>query len=198
MASVAKTSWIRPEDYLERERAAQYKSEYRNGQVFAMSGASRPHNLLATNLTRLLGNQLDRPRCELYIADMRVRVQRTGSYLYPDLVVVCGGPRFEDGVFDTLLNPTVIVEILSPSTEGRDRGIKFADYREIDSLTDYILVAQDETLVERYARRDDGWAITFLRKPDEILRLESIGCEVAIRDIYDLVPMPEGGPNPPA
>ncbi len=198
MASATKTTWIRPEEYLERERAAEFKSEYRDGRIFAMSGASRPHNLLSTNLVRLLGNQLDRRRCEIYGADMRVRVQRTGSYLYPDIVIACGGPRFEDGVFDTLLNPTVIVEVLSPSTESHDRGLKFADYREIDSLTDYLLIAQGEILVERYSRREEGWAITFLRRADEILRLESIGCEVALRDIYDLVPMPEGGPNPPA
>ena len=194
MASVAKKTYITPEEYLARERAAEYKSEYRDGQIYAMSGASRPHNLLAANLSRHLGNQLDGRGCELYIADMKVRIQRTGSYNYPDLVIVCGEPRLEDRVSDTLLNPTVIVEILSPSTEVYDRGVKFADYREIESLSDYILVAQDKILIERYTRWEDGWVITFFRQNDDILRLPSIGCEVVFRDIYANIPMPEGDP----
>jgi Uma2 family endonuclease len=194
MASAAKKTFITPEEYLAIERAANSKSEYRDGQIYAMSGVSRPHSLITTNLSRHIANQLEGRDCELHIADMKVRIQRTGSYCYPDLVIVCGEPRLEDRVADTLLNPTVIIEILSPSTEVYDRGVKFADYREIESLSDYILVAQHKVLIERYTRREDGWVITFFRQSDEILHLPSINCELVLRDIYAKVPLTEGDP----
>jgi Uma2 family endonuclease len=189
MSSAAKRTYITPEEYLALERAATYKSEYRDGEIYSMSGASRPHNLIVANLSRLIGNQLVDRACELYIAEMRVWVQRTGSYCYPDLVVVCGEPRMEDQAFDTLLNPTLVIETLSPSTESYDRGVKFADYREIESLSDYVLVSQDKILIERYTRQGDSWVLTIYNQAEGILRLPSIGCELGLRDIYAKVPM---------
>src|SRR5206468_6291774 len=119
-------------------------SEYINGQIYAMSGASREHNLIVVNLIRELSSQLRGRPCEVYASDMRVKVRPTGMYTYPDVVAVCGEPRFEDEQVDTLVNPAVIVEVLSPSTEAYDRGQKFAHYRKLESLTEYVLVAQNE------------------------------------------------------
>ena len=129
MSSAARQDRFTPSQYLAIERESDVKHQYHRGEMFAMAGASREHNLLVANLSRVLGNQLlDRP-CELYLSDMRVLIESTGLYTYPDLVVVCGQARFEDRQVDTLLNPTLIVEVLSPSTESYDRGKKFAQYR---------------------------------------------------------------------
>src|SRR2546423_7792204 len=121
MSSQTKT-YFTPEQYLALEREAEYKSEYINGQIYAMSGASREHNLIAVNIVSELHALLRGQPCEAYMSDMRVKVSQTGMYTYPDVVAVCGGPRFEDEHGDTLINPTVIVEVLSPSTEAYDRG----------------------------------------------------------------------------
>src|SRR5438105_11912 len=140
------------EQYLALEREADYKSEYVNGQIYAMSGASREHNLIAFNLITALGTQLRGRPCEGYGGDMRVKVSPTGMYTYPDVSVVCGEPHFDDAQLDTLTNPTVIIEVLSPSTELFDRGGKFAHYRTLQSLSDYVLVAQDKMQVEHFVR----------------------------------------------
>lgn len=125
MAAPVRQHYYTPEEYLAQERKAEFKSEYIAGQIVAMSGASREHNLMTANLARVLGSQLlDRP-CEVYVSDMRVKVTARGMYTYPDTVVVCDDARFEDEQVDTLLNPTLIVEVLSPSTEAYDRGAKF-------------------------------------------------------------------------
>jgi Uma2 family endonuclease len=184
MASAANKTCITPEEYLARERSAVTKSEYYDGQIYAMAGTTRPHNLLAANLSRLIGNAIEHRACELYIADMRVRVDATGLYAYPDLAVVCGEPRFVDGESDTLLNPTLIVEILSPSTEKWDRGGKFANYRRLESLQDYLLVSQDKILLEHYSRQGDQWLLTERNHPDQVLRLTSIDCEISLREVY--------------
>ena len=123
-----------------------------------MAGASREHNLIAANLVRRIGNQLDGRPCETYTNDMRVLVSQTGLYTYPDVIVVCGEALFLDENEDTLLNPTVIAEVLSPTTEAYDRGKKFGHYRRLESLREYVLVAQDEVLVEHYVREGDDLA----------------------------------------
>ena len=115
---------------------------------------------------------------------MRIWASSTKSYTYPDIAVVCAEPRFQDGQFDSLLNPSAIVEVLSPSTAAHDRGDKFAHYRRMESLREYVLVAQDRVRVERFTRRGEDWVLTELSQPDDLLRLDSIGCEVALRDIY--------------
>ena len=187
MASVAVQSRYSPETYLALERQAEYKSEYMDGQIMAMAGASRMHNLIAGNLYREVSQQLRGRPCEAYISDMRVKVSPTGLYTYPDVVVVCGDIRFEDDHHDTLLNPTVIVEVLSASTEAYDRGDKFAHYRRLEALQDYLLVSQDKVRVEHYVRQGVLWVLSEASMLDETVHLASIGCEVALRDIYEKV-----------
>jgi Uma2 family endonuclease len=176
------------EDYLTAERRAETKSEYLDGEVFAMTGASRPHNLVVWNLSGILYGQLKARRCEAYVNDMRVLIPAAGLYTYPDITVVCGEPRFEDGELDTLLNPTLLIEVLSPTTEGYDRGRKFAHYRTLESLREYVLVAQDEVRVELFTHQDDGhWLLSEANRLEETILLASIGCELRLADVYDHV-----------
>jgi Uma2 family endonuclease len=185
----AKT-FVTPDEYLALERRAEYKSEYFDGEVFAMVGASRKHNLITTNVVRELSLRLkDRP-CEVYPSDMRVRILSANVYTYPDAVVVCGEPRFEDEAVDTLLNPTVIVEVLSKSTETYDRGAKFSYYRTPESVAEYLLIAQDEFRVEHYVRQPDGrWMLTDIRGREAAVELDSIRCSLPLRDVYEKVEM---------
>jgi Uma2 family endonuclease len=191
MASAALKKTSTPQEYLALERRAEFKSEYLNGVIVAMAGASREHILITGNISQEIRNKLRHRPCETYSSDMRVLVNRTGLYTYPDVIVVCGEPRFEDKVVDTLLNPTVIVEVFSPKTESYDRGKKFGHYRRLESLEEYVLVAQDEVLVERYLRRGDEWALTELRHVDDTLSLTSIDCHVPLREIYARIEFPD-------
>lgn len=192
----AAAQWPRAtrEAYLAAERAAEYKSEYVDGYVLAMSGASRAHNVIAGNASTALNLQLTDAPCEVYAADMRVKVSDTGDYTYPDVVVACGEIAFEDAELDTLLTPTVIVEVLSPSTEGYDRGIKFERYRRIPSLQEYLMVAQDRILVEHYVRQGHAWQYTAYDALEQSLRLPSIACALPLKDIYRKVRFPSGPP----
>jgi Uma2 family endonuclease len=190
--ALAKTYYT-PEEYLALERKAEYRSEYIDGQIYAMVGASRAHNTITLNLGRELSSLLINSPCEVYVSDMRVKVSSAGMYTYPDLVAVCDQPTFEDGHVDSLTNPTVIIEVLSPSTELYDRGGKFARYRRIESLMEYVLVSQDKALVEHYVRQDNARSQWVLREIDNIedkLRLASIGCEVTLGAIYVKVQFP--------
>jgi len=182
-----------PAEYLKIERAADTKSEYLNGEILAMTGASRPHNLVAGNLFRLVSGFLLEGICETYTGDMRVRVSHTGLYTYPDFAVACPPIFFEDAEVDTLLNPVILGEVLSPSTEAYDRGRKFAQYRRLESLREYILLAQDEVRVERYVRQGDLWVLSEVSGLDAILSLESIGYSVRLADVYRKVELPGGG-----
>ena len=184
MASAAAETYLTPEEYLVFERKATTKHEYLNGQIIAMSGASREHNLITGNMFNGLYTQLIDSGCETYVSEMRVKNYQTNSYTYPDIVVVCDEPRFEDDVFDTLLNPIVLIEVLSPSTEAYDRGEKFAHYRQIDSLQEYILISQERIGVEHYLRQGTQWLLTEFRGLEEVLSLVSIGCELGLQDIY--------------
>ncbi len=191
MPSVDMQHACTPEEYLALERRADSKSEYLRGQVIAMAGATRSHNLIAGNFYREVSRQLRGRPCESYISDMRVKVGRTGLYTYPDVVAVCGEIQFEDIHNDTLLNPTVIVEVLSATTEAYDRGEKFALYRRLESLQEYLLVAQDKIRIEHYVRQETLWVLSEAGSVDEMVRLASIGCEVGLLDVYDKVPFPE-------
>lgn len=177
------------EDYLAAERQAETKSEYLNGEVFAMSGASREHNLIAVNITASVHGQLKGRPCETYAGDMRVHVSATGLYTYPDVTVVCGEPQLEGAELDTLLNPTLLIEVLSPSTEAYDRGKKFAQYRALESFREYVLVSQEEVRVEIFTRQEDGhWLLSQeAAHLDETVPLASIGCELRLADVYDRV-----------
>lgn len=173
------------EEYLAIERESDTKHEFYAGDLFAMSGASREHNLIAYSLARVIGNALEDRPCEAYGSDMRVKVDRTGLYTYPDGVVTCEEPRFEDDQVDTLMNPQVVFEILSDSTEKYDRGKKFAHYRQIESLRDYVLISQDEPLVEHYARQADGrWSLDAVGGLESTARLETIGVELPLAELY--------------
>jgi Uma2 family endonuclease len=187
MATIISDLRVSPEEYLLRERQADYRHEYVAGQIRAMSGATRRHNLITVNMTREISNGLKGRPCEAYAADMRVRLEGASFYTYPDVVAVCGEPRFEDGSLDTLLNPTVIIETLSPTTAAYDRGEKFAYYRQIASLQDYVLLSQDRILVEHFTRQGELWLYSALERPEDVLHLTSINCHIRLAEIYDKV-----------
>ena len=179
---------LTPQEYLEIERKADYKSEYHDGEMFAMSGARRSHNLVAMNIGANVHRQLRGRPCEVYASDMRVLVNSSGLYTYPDVTVVCGTPQFLDVATDTLLNPVVLVEVLSPSTEAYDRGRKFEHYRTIASLRQYVLVASDRVQVDVFTRQDgEQWLLTSASAPGSEIELASIECRLSVADIYDKV-----------
>lgn len=184
--------FLTPADYLALERKSDVRHEYYNGEIFAMSGASRRHNLVTVNFTSELRQQLKGRRCETYSADMRVFIPSTGLYTYPDVVVVCGEPQFQDDEFDTLLNPLVIIETLSPATERYDRGQKFAAYRSINSLRHYVLASQDEYRIDYYTKEPDGrWWLRDARGLADSIELPAIECTLAMSEIYDKVTLSE-------
>ncbi len=183
---------LTPEDYLAIERSAEFKSEYFDGEIFAMAGASRAHNSIVLNTGSEIRQHLKNRPCKAYVNDMRVKVSPTGLYTYPDVVVVCGKEQFEDTHLDTLLNPTVIIEVLSDSTEAYDRGRKFEHYRHLDSLVEYVLIAQQRPHVESYRRRpDQHWLFTECSGLDATLQLQSIDCDLALAEIYAKVELSE-------
>ena len=184
MSSAAVQSHLTPEEYLALERKATIKSEYLDGQMYAMSGATRVHNLVCGNVFGELRNQLKGSACEVYTNDMRLKVISAGLYTYSDVLVVCDEPRFEDDSFDSLLNPTALFEILSPSTEAYDRGAKFGYYRQLDSMHEYTLVSQDCMRVEHYLRQGSQWILTEFSSSEDIVHLTSINCELPLREIY--------------
>lgn len=158
------------------------------GRVYAMTGATEPHNLLASNLVATLHGQLRHKPWRVYASDMRVKIVKTGLNTYPDLVIVCGQPQFTDAVRDTLTNPVVLIEILSASTERYDRGMKFEHYRTIESLRDYVLVAQDHYHVEHFARQEGGlWLFQEATNLAAELKLPSLDCILKLEDIYEKV-----------
>jgi len=187
MSTILQQILYSAEEYLTLERSASSKSEFHEGQIFAMTGASRKHNLVSGNIYRELSLQLKKRPCEAYINDMRVKAAQANSYHYPDIAVVCGVPQFEDAQVDTLLNPTLLVEVLSPSTEAYDRGGKFAHYRKINTLREYLLVVQDQPSIERYVRQGDVWILTEAEGLEASVPLESIDCVLSLREVYDKV-----------
>ena len=178
-----------PEEYLALERQADQRSEYYGGEIFAMSGASETHNLIAGNIFASLHAQLRGRPCRIYMSDMRVKVSPTGLYTYPDVVAVCGERQFDDVQHDTLLNPNVIIEVLSPSTEAYDRGNKAAQYRQLPSLAEHLLVSQEQMHVEQYIRQTDGqWLFSEASGKEVRIHLPSINAVLALAEIYDNVP----------
>ena len=176
---------LTPAEYLERERAGELKHEYVAGEVYAMVGASWPHNLIASATFLSLGRQLEGSGCTILPSDMRVKIAALNIYTYPDISIVCGKPELEDKEFDTLLNPTVIAEILSPSTEGYDRGLKFQRYRLIPAFREYLLIAQDTLRVEHAVRQpDNSWSLAAYTAADDVIALPAVGCTLALADVY--------------
>lgn len=191
MASQTKT-FLTPEEYLTIERQAETKSEYFDGEMFLMVGASREHNLIAVNIAGELRQQLKKRECEVYSTNMRTLIPATGLYTYPDVIVVCGEPQFEDDNVDTLLNPTLIVEVLSESTGKYGRGKKFGHYLSIRSLAEYVMVTQDEYKVEVFTKQLDGrWLLSSdVSGLDATVELPSIECSLKLREVYDKVVLP--------
>ena len=184
-ATAVKRTFITPEEYLAREREAEFKSEYLNGEIFAMAGASRPHNLITGNIYAKLHAQLERRACNVYPSDMRLKVSSSGLYTYPDVMVVCGEEQFDDDEEDTLLNPALIVEVLSKSTERQVRGAKFEHYSKLASLREYLLVAQNRPRLELFTKQSPGrWLLAEFESLDDVVVLTSINCELALKDVY--------------
>jgi len=191
MVAVEKPPYISPQEYLEWERAAEYKSEYCDGVIYPMSGANEAHNLICVNVAGELWYRFKGRPCQVLSSTMKVRVENTGLYTYPDAVALCGEPRFADGHKDILLNPAFIFEVLSPSTEAYDRGQKFSHYQHIATLTDYVLIAQDRVCIERYQRQTDGsWRYTRQEESEEVISFASLKCQLRLADIYDKVEFP--------
>ncbi len=182
--------YVTPEEYLEAERLAAFKSEYVSGQVWAMSGASRAHNTIASNLIIAIGTAIRGTDCQVFGSDMRVLVQENNTYAYPDITVVCGEQRYSDTLADTLTNPTALIEILSPSTAQYDRTVKLIKYRRLPSLREYVLVHQDTRRIEHFARYDDIWVSSDYHAATLVLSLESLSVTLAFADIYENVLFP--------
>ena len=178
--------WLSEEEYLALEERADFKSEYFDGEIFAVAGGPPEHALISANVLRELGNQLEETPCRVYPGDQRVKIPDTGLYTYPDVTVVCEEPVFEESDRRTLLNPLLIVEVLSETTEAYDRGDKFAHYRRLSSLKEYVLVASDRRRIERFTRQEGAseWVLAECSDPDGSLALSSIGCVLSVPRVY--------------
>ena len=184
MSSIGARTYFTPAEYLVWERKAAVKSEYLRGEILAMSGASLAHTLITLDIATELNIQLRGSECEVVTNDMRVKTSPQVAYFYPDVLVFCGEPQFEDNTFDTLLNPVTIIEVLSPSTETYDRTEKFEYYQQVVSLKEYVLVSQDKVHVEHYCRQGTEWVLKEFRRLQDALTFSTIGCELALLDIY--------------
>lgn len=185
-------------EYLELERAAEFKSEFYNGEIFAMAGGTPQHSLIAANLIREFGNRLGSGRCTAYNADLRVKIEATGLYTYPDLSVICGPLEFAENTDDTAINPTVLVEVLSDSTEAYDRGRKFEHYRQIPSLQEYLLVSQKEARIEKFVRQNNGrWLLHEAVGLDKTLELPSLQITISLAEVFAKVQFAKTPIRPP-
>jgi Uma2 family endonuclease len=191
MATAGQHLYVSPTDYLSLERSAEFKSEYFHGLIYAMSGGSPAPSAIAANVIRALGNQLLGKPCQVYTSDLKVATDDAGFFAYPDLSIICGEPRRYDEHQDAVTNPTVIVEVLSPSTEAYDRGRKFAQYQRIASLNDYILIAQDQPRVELFTRQSGNhWDFSFVEGLEATLSIASIDCTLPLAQVYDKIRFP--------
>ncbi len=189
------------EEYLAFDRAADVKHEYLDGEVYAMAGAKPEHNIIAANTVITIGSQILSGNCTIFSSDQKVDIGQAGLYAYPDIAIVCGQPIYDDQAGDMLRNPTLLVEVLSPATEKYDRTEKFRRYQSCASLRDYVLIAQDRVLVEVFSRQaDDRWLYQAAYDLDSTIALESIGCTLALADVYRRVSFEEPAEpdhNPP-
>ncbi len=189
--STAPSRGFTPQEYLELERKAQTKSEFYRGEIRARDTSNVWRTTIGGNILALIWWQLRGRTAKVYSSDMRIKVGRVLAYLYPDVSSLCHQPQFEDEQVDTLTNPQVLVEVLSPTTENYDRGGKFELYWQIESLREYLVVAQDRVFVEHHARQDDGsWRLVDYRDKDDELLLDSIDCRLRLADVYEKVEFP--------
>jgi Uma2 family endonuclease len=195
MSAVTKKK-LSESEYLAIERAAEFKSEFYDGEMFAMAGASPRHNRIRDNLVYKISQNLEGGTCFTYSSDQRVKVKRTGLFTYPDLLIVCGRPELDPEHKDTMFNPQVIFEVLSKSTESYDRGKKFLNYRRIPSLKEYVLVSQEQKLIERYVRQtDDDWLLTTFDDPNSEFALTTVPVRIPMADVYRGVELLEESSN---
>lgn len=192
--STAEKRRLTPTEYLAIETASEGRHEFYDGEMFAMSGGSYWHNLVKDNLAHAIRNRLAGRDCTVLTSDQRVKVDATGLYTYPDVVVFCGKPAFEDGVHFSATNPLLLAEVLSESTERYDRGVKFGHYRQLPSVQEYLVLAQDRVSVERYRRQTAGepgsWLLTAVSDPGGVVEFESLGITVPVAEIYAAVEFP--------
>ena len=180
--------FITPEEYLEIEREAEFKSEYYNGEIFALAGAGFNHNIIISNIAIILGNHLKGKNCYEFINDMRLLIKENSLYTYPDLMVVCDNLKFLDEKKDIVLNPILIIEVLSKSTESYDRGKKFEFYRSISSLKEYIMVSSDRHLVEAYTKNENNlWVLSDEKNPESSIKFSSLSQQIPLKEIYSKV-----------
>jgi Uma2 family endonuclease len=185
MASTETLRRLTEADYLEIERAAEFKSEFYDGEIFAMAGGTLRHSLIATNLAREFGNRLKGGHCVPFNSDLRVKIVATGLFTYPDLSVICGPAEFVPGTDDTVINPTVLVEVLSDSTEAYDRGKKFEHYRQLESLREYLLVNQKDPRIEQFLRQPDGrWLLNEVAGLDGTLGVPSLQITISLAEVF--------------
>jgi len=184
MAQLMTRARVSPEEYLQLERAAEERHEYLNGEIVARSGLTQEHSLIAVNIGSELRSELRHQPCEVFGSDLRVWIEATNRYIYADVTVVCGPPRLADEVRDTLVDPTAIFEVLSDSTESYDRGEKFAGYRTLPSLQEYVLVSQKQEVVEHFHRQANGTWLLRVCGAGESVSLPSLGCELKVEEIY--------------
>jgi Uma2 family endonuclease len=195
MTAHAKYS-ITEDEYDALEATSAVKHEYFAGKIYAMTGGTEPHNLIAGNVLAAFHSQLRKRPCRVYASDQRIKVLATGLQTYPDITIVCGQPQFIGKSRVTIVNPTVIIEVLSPSTELYDRGMKFHNYRTIETLTDYVLIAQDSYRVEHYSRQESGiWEFRDAVDLDAAITLSSIECTLALADVYEKVELTPTNPD---
>ena len=194
MSTQLQNDFITAEEYLRLERAAEFKSEYYNGVIYAMAGARRKHVRIVTSIIYVLESQLRERDCNVYTNDLRVCVDPVkGLYTYPDTIVTCGEEKYLDNQFDTLLNPVTIIEVLSESTAKYDQSAKFELYAEVESLKEYVLVAQNRVSVSYFSRQPEGkWLLTSAQKLSDTLHFGAIDCQLKLTDVYAKVDVKEG------
>jgi len=182
------TTFVTPEEYLERELQSEEKSEYFNGEVFAIGRPSARHTWIVTNVSGSFWQQLKKKPCRVASSEMRLKVTPTGLYTYPDVMVICGDVEVAAEQKDTVLNPAVIVEVLSPSTQDYDRGQKFEHYRTLPSLIDYLTIAQDRPHVVHYTRQsENSWLLVEFADLGHSIPLASISCILNLAEVYDKI-----------
>lgn len=185
--SAVPAPFVKAEDYLAAERLAERKSEYVDGHVYAMAGASLSHTRICSNLVHHIRTRLGSRQCEVFSQDLRTGLRDATGYFYPDVILVCGKPELADKNQDILLNPIVLIEVLSPSTEAWDRGGKFARYRRMESLKEYILISQDHARIDRFVRDADEWRLNSFEGLEDSLPIVSAEAQLPLSEIYERV-----------
>ena len=188
MSQIPKRTYLSEADYLLQEETSLEKHEYYKGEVFALTGASFNHNIIIRNLLVEIGYFLKGKSCDIFPSDLRLSIPKTTLYTYPDLMILCDPPEFLEDRKDTVLNPSIIIEVLSPSTKNYDRGTKFTFYRNIGSLQEYILVDSSNYLIEQYVKLDK-WTLNEYKGLEETLKIEKIGFDLLISTIYEGIVM---------